>query len=79
MKAWLGADRVAGDHDALDEGVRVGEEERDVLAGAGLRLVGVDDEVVRLAVALRDELPLHSGGEARAAAAAQTGVLDVAR
>ena len=43
----------------------------------GLRLVGVDHQVVRLAVALRDELPLHPGGEARAAAAAQTGVLDV--
>ena len=42
------ADRVAGDHDALDEGVRVGEEERDVLAGPRLRLVGVDDEIVRL-------------------------------
>ena len=68
---------MAGDHHALDERVRVGEEQRDVLAGARLRLVGVDDEVVRLAVALRDELPLHPGGEAGAAAAAQPGVLHV--
>ena len=53
---------------------------RDVLAGARLALVGVDHEVLGLGAgaggALRDEAPLHAGGEARAAAAAQPGVLD---
>ena len=58
------------------ERVRVGHHQRQVLAGARLALVGVDDEVVRLAVVLRDEAPLHAGGEAGAAAAAQAGVLD---
>ena len=72
----VGADRVRRDDDALDQRVRVGHHQRDVLAGARLGLVGVDDEVVRLAVALRDEAPLHAGREARAAAAAQAGVLD---
>lgn len=73
----LRADGVAGDDDALDEGMRVGEEERDVLAGPGLRFIGVDHEVVGFAVALGDELPLHARGEACAAPAAQAGFLDV--
>ena len=72
----VGADRVRGVDAALDERVRVGEHERDVLAGTRLGLVGVDDEVVRLAVVLRDEAPLHAGREAGAATAAQAGVLD---
>ena len=72
----VGADRVAGDDHALDQRVRRGHHQRDVLAGARLGLVGVDHQVVRLAVALRDEAPLHAGREARAAAAAQAGVLD---
>ena len=47
-----------------------------VLAGAGLRLVGVDDEVVRPPVRLlRHEGPFEAGREAGAAAAAQAGVL----
>ena len=78
MKAWSRPDRVAGDDDALDQRVRRRQHQRDVLAGAGLGLVGVDHQVVRLAVALRDEAPLHAGREARAAAAAQPGVLDAA-
>ena len=40
-----------------------------------LGLVGVDRQVVRLAVALRDEGPLHPGREPGSAAAAQHGVL----
>ena len=72
----VGPDRVGGDHGALDERVRVGQHQRDVLAGARLGLVGVHHQVVRLAVALRDEAPLHAGREAGAAAAAQPGLLD---
>ena len=52
------------------------DHQRQVLAGARLALVGVDHEVVRLAVVLRDEAPLHAGREAGAATAAQAGVLD---
>ena len=56
--------------------MRVGQHQGDVLAGTRLGLVGVHDQVVRLAVTLGDEAPLHAGGEARTAAAAQPGVLD---
>ena len=43
-----------------------------VLAGAGLRLVGIDDEIVRaVADLLRHERPFEAGREARPAAAAQ--------
>ncbi len=56
--------------------VRRGHHQRGVLAGARLGLVGVDDEVLRLGVVLRDEGPLHAGREAGAAATAQAGVLD---
>ncbi len=50
--------------------------QREVLARTRLALVRVDHEVVRLAVVLRDEAPLHAGGEAGAATAAQARVLD---
>src|SRR4051812_4874430 len=70
------ADGERADDDALHEHVRVGHHQRDVLAGPGLRLVGVDHEVLRLRVVLGDERPLHPGREARAAAAAEPGVLD---
>ena len=72
----VGPDRVRGDDHALDQRVRVVRHQRQVLAGARLALVGVDHEVVRLAVALRDEAPLEAGREAGAATAAQAGVLD---
>ena len=66
--------------DALDQEVRRGQHQRNVFARTGFRLVGVDDQVVRLGaragVVLRDERPLRAGREARAAAAAQPGVLD---
>ena len=71
-----GADRVGGDDRALDQHVRRRHHQRNVLARTGFRLVGVDHQVVRLGagavVALRDERPLLPGGEARAAAAAQS-------
>src|SRR5690606_27265361 len=72
----VAADRVGRDDDALDERVGRVEHRGDVLARARLRLVGVDDEVAGTAVRRRQEAPLHARGEARAAAAAQTGVLD---
>ena len=49
-----------------------------VLAGAGLGLVGIDDEVVRPPVRLlRHERPFEAGREAGAAAAAQARGLDL--
>jgi hypothetical protein len=72
----VGANREARDDDALEQDVGVGEHERHVLAGAGLGLVGVDDQVVRLVVTLRDEAPLHAGRESGATAPTQAGVLD---
>jgi hypothetical protein len=67
--------RPAGDHDPLDELVRVLVDDVAVLEGAGLGLVGVDDQVDGLAALAIDETPLQAAGEARAAATAQAGLL----
>ena len=50
----VAAHRERRDDDAFDQRVRIGHHQRGVFAGAGLALVGVDHEVVRLAVALRE-------------------------
>ena len=75
----LRLDAVRGDQAALDEPVRDPREDLVVLEAAGLRLVGVDDEVVRLGdrVGLGDERPLQPGGEEGAATAAQAGRLQL--
>ena len=75
--AALGPDGVRRDGAALDELVRRPAHDLAVLEGAGLRLVGVADEVVRLAVVLRHEGPLEAGREAGAAAPAQARLLDL--
>ena len=64
---------MRGDQAALDEPVRDSREDLVVLEAAGLRLVRVDNEVVRLGQLLlrRHERPLATGREERAAAAAQ--------
>ena len=68
----VGAHREAGDDAALDQRMRIVAHDVAVLAGARLRLVGVDDEVVRPAIALlRHEGPLQAGREARATPPAQ--------
>src|SRR5262249_42210642 len=68
--------REARDHAALDQEMRVVPHDLAVLAGAGLRLVGIDHEIVWAAVGLLGhERPFESGREARAAAAAQAGRL----
>jgi hypothetical protein len=69
--------REARDHHALDQLVRVLVDDVAVLEGARLGLVGVDDEVNRLAAAAVDQRPLQSAAKARAAAAAQAGALDL--
>ena len=62
------ANDVGGDGHGLDEQVRVEVQQRAVLEGAGLALVGVADDVLQVAGGLADGLPLRSEGEARAAA-----------
>ena len=72
-EAHLRADGEAGDHGAFDDGVRVMEEDDVILAGAGLGLIAVDEDVLGLFGLLGDEGPLHAGGEPGAAAAAEAG------
>jgi hypothetical protein len=66
------AHRETGDEAALDEKMRIVPHDLAVLAGAGLGLVGIDDQIARPPVLrlLRHERPLHAGREARAAAPA---------
>ena len=61
----------AGDHDPLDHLMRVLVDDVAVLEGAGLGLVGVDDQVDRLAALAIQQAPLEAAGKARAAPAAQ--------
>ena len=72
----LGLDGPRGDRDAFQHLVRVLVDDLAVLVGAGLGFVGVDDEVSGLARLTVEELPLHAGREAGAAAAAQAGDFD---
>ena len=75
-EAVVAADGEQADRHAFDEGVRIGHERGDVLAGARLGLVGVDHEVAGAAVGRRQEAPLQARRESGAAAADQAGVLD---
>src|SRR5690606_4303623 len=70
-----GADRIRADQRTLDQLVRVALHDLAVLEGTRLALVSVDGDVSGFRV-LRDEAPLHAGGEARAAAPAQPRRLD---
>src|SRR6185437_15130434 len=74
----LRLDRMSGDEAALDEPEGDPRHDLVVLEAAGLRLVRVDDEVVRIRVLirLRDEGPLPSGREEGAAAASELGCND---
>ena len=70
----VGAHGEGGEQAAFDQLMRVVAQNVAVFAGAGLALVGVDDEVMRaVADGLRHEGPLHAGREAGAAAATQAG------
>src|SRR5439155_26704357 len=78
-KRVLRADHVRRDDEALDKLMRRAREQDAVLEAAGLRLVGVDDDVARAGdlVLGRHGAPLHPGREARDAEAAQIGLLDL--
>ena len=74
--AGVGAHREARDQAAFDEQMRIVAHDVAILAGARLRLVGVDHEIVRPVLHfLGHEGPLHAGREARAATAAQARLL----
>ena len=69
---------AAGEQAALDEVMRIVPQDLAVLAGAGLGLVGVDEQLVRPPVVdLGHEGPLERGGEPCPAAAAQARGLDL--
>ena len=72
----LSLDGPRGDRDTLQHLVRIFINDLAILVGAGLGFVGVDDEVDGLARLSVEELPLHAGREAGAAAAAQAGDFD---
>ena len=68
----------AGNQAAFNQQMRIVAHDLAVLAGAGFRLVGIDDEIMRtLANHLGHEGPFEAGGEASAAAAAQAACLDL--
>ena len=76
--AGVRAHGEAGDQAALDQQMRIVPHDLAVLAGAGLGLVGIDDEIARPAVRfLRHERPFQAGRKAGAAAAALAGRLDL--
>ena len=76
-EALGGADRVAGDRHGLEDGVGIAFQRGAVHVRAGVALVGVADHVLLALGLLLRELPLHSGREARAAAAAQARLQDL--
>ena len=61
---------------ALDQQVRIVAHDLAILAGAGLRLVGIDHEVAGTGIVLGHEGPLEAGRKSRPAAAAQARILD---
>ena len=68
--------REGGNGKAFDELVRILVEDVAVLECARLGFVGIDDDVVVLAVVVFDEAPLGTGGEACSATTAQVGCFD---
>src|SRR5262249_43832784 len=66
--ARLGPHGAPGYQAALDQEMRIVPHDLAVLAGAGLRLVGIDHEIMRAVGLLGHERPLEPGREAGAAA-----------
>src|SRR5581483_9448775 len=74
--AHMRAHGAASDQAALDQQMRIVTHDLAVLAGAGLGLVGVHDEIARPPVRLLGhEGPFQAGGKSGATAAAQAGSL----
>src|SRR5690606_5640578 len=74
--ASLCPDAETSDGTSLDQCMRCPAEDFPVLERARLRFVGVAAEIVRLAVVLGHERPLHAAEEAGAATPAQSRGLD---
>src|SRR5438445_132917 len=64
-------DRVAADDQAFEEHVRAAQQDLTVLEGPRFAFVGVHHQILGKTRLLAHEVPLHAGGEAGAAAAAQ--------
>ncbi len=62
---------VGGEQATLDEQMRIVPHDLAILAGAGLGLVGIDDEVARARVCLGHERPLEAGRKTSAATPTQ--------
>ena len=73
--AMVHAHGGAGDQTAFDEEMRIVAHHLAVLAGAGLGLVGIDDQIVRPVGLLGHERPFQPGRKTGAAAAALAGRL----
>ena len=75
----VGTDGQGRDQPALEHGVRVEEQDRAVLVGAGLPLRRVHDDGGghQLGAVAGDRSPLPAGGEAGAATAPETGSLQL--
>ena len=73
----LRTDGVAGNGHTLDNGKGVTLEDRTVHKGAGVTLVTVTNNVLVVVLLSVSELPLATGGEATAAAAAKTRIQDL--
>ena len=72
-EALVRVDGTSRDGNAFDELVRVHLHERAVLAGGWFRLIRIADHVLGFRRIFGHKGPLHAGGEARAAASAETG------
>ena len=75
--AVFSLDRIACDHHALDELEGVAFHDGAVHEGTGVALVAVTDDIALHLLLTGDLLPLLAGGEAAAAAAAETGLVDL--
>jgi hypothetical protein len=74
---FVAVDGVGTDDDALDEQVRVLDQDVAVLEGGRLGFVGVDRQVDRFAGVLGEKAPFDPGGKAGPAAATQPASLDL--
>ena len=75
--AGMRAHREAGDQAALNQMLRIVAHNVAILAGAGLRFIGIDHKVMRPLLHLfRHEGPFQAGRKTRAAASSQSGFLD---
>ena len=71
------AHHICADHHAFQQRMRIALNLVAVHVSAGIAFIGVADDVLRVGLGLGQEIPLIAGEEARAAAPAQPGGLDL--